>query len=307
MCRDPEQPRSQCDSRHRHDPAEPRHARAVLKEFLRLTPLVRAEAGCLEYGATVDRTDLECDARAGRRGCRGSHREVGERRCTPSSLASTAHGRLPRPSQGLREGRSAFRDASGWSDFRPRAGTILRGLPILPRPDDSSVRDAQGNRRKPPNTSLSRKPPAPQVVPRFPPGRRVATRTACQDGIGFDSQALSHGRPMFTSLLLTAAHRRPTAGQLLPAGALPAITAVGQPAITLPGPPCPFFGTILPRKGQRRQEGRGREEGRAAAADQVPARKDPRRDSPRQRPHQPRHHGLRLDRYVLQREHGEQD
>ena len=27
---------------------------AYLKEFLRLTPLVRAEEGCIEYGATVD-------------------------------------------------------------------------------------------------------------------------------------------------------------------------------------------------------------------------------------------------------------
>ena len=27
---------------------------AYLKEFLRLTPLVRAEAGCIEYGATID-------------------------------------------------------------------------------------------------------------------------------------------------------------------------------------------------------------------------------------------------------------
>src|SRR5205823_7557603 len=27
---------------------------AFLKEFLRLTPLVRAETGCLEYGATID-------------------------------------------------------------------------------------------------------------------------------------------------------------------------------------------------------------------------------------------------------------
>jgi quinol monooxygenase YgiN len=27
---------------------------AFLDEFLRLTPLVRAEAGCIEYGATVD-------------------------------------------------------------------------------------------------------------------------------------------------------------------------------------------------------------------------------------------------------------
>ena len=27
---------------------------SFLKEFLRLTPLVRAETGCLEYGATVD-------------------------------------------------------------------------------------------------------------------------------------------------------------------------------------------------------------------------------------------------------------
>lgn len=27
---------------------------AFLKEFLRLTPLVRAEDGCIEYGATVD-------------------------------------------------------------------------------------------------------------------------------------------------------------------------------------------------------------------------------------------------------------
>ena len=27
---------------------------AYLKEFLRLTPLVRAEAGCIEYGAAVD-------------------------------------------------------------------------------------------------------------------------------------------------------------------------------------------------------------------------------------------------------------
>lgn len=27
---------------------------AFLKEFLRLTPLVRAEDGCLEYGATID-------------------------------------------------------------------------------------------------------------------------------------------------------------------------------------------------------------------------------------------------------------
>jgi quinol monooxygenase YgiN len=27
-----------------------------LKEFLRLTPLVRAEVGCIEYGATIDAT-----------------------------------------------------------------------------------------------------------------------------------------------------------------------------------------------------------------------------------------------------------
>lgn len=27
---------------------------AFIKEFLRLTPLVRAEAGCIEYGATID-------------------------------------------------------------------------------------------------------------------------------------------------------------------------------------------------------------------------------------------------------------
>ena len=27
---------------------------AFIKEFLRLTPLVRAETGCIEYGATID-------------------------------------------------------------------------------------------------------------------------------------------------------------------------------------------------------------------------------------------------------------
>ncbi len=39
---------------------------AFLKEFLHLTPFVRAEAGCLEYGATVDvSTSLAIQERAG--------------------------------------------------------------------------------------------------------------------------------------------------------------------------------------------------------------------------------------------------
>ena len=38
---------------------------AYLAEFLKLTPLVRAEAGCLEYGATVDEpTGLSAQERA---------------------------------------------------------------------------------------------------------------------------------------------------------------------------------------------------------------------------------------------------
>jgi len=37
-----------------------------LKEFLRLTPLVRAEAGCIEYGATIDaETPIAIQERAG--------------------------------------------------------------------------------------------------------------------------------------------------------------------------------------------------------------------------------------------------
>ena len=39
---------------------------AFIKEFLRLTPLVRAENGCLEYGATIDvATPIAIQQRAG--------------------------------------------------------------------------------------------------------------------------------------------------------------------------------------------------------------------------------------------------
>ena len=93
------------DSRHRHDHAEPRRrGSAFLDVFRWLTPLVRAEDGCIEYQATVDvPTTL-----AVQDGPRDDVVTVVEKWESVEALVRAhdgpAHGRVPREGEGLRVG-----------------------------------------------------------------------------------------------------------------------------------------------------------------------------------------------------------